>query len=263
MSHSKFVALYDMHYGKEVKVERGIRKIYPTHNQKAINTTLQFVRDYDPNTLILGGDQLNCGPISHWNRGKPYIIESFRLKDELDTFEKDFLSKIDNIENKIWLQGNHEQWVSDFVNEHPSLAGMLEPIEYLNLRKRGWKIYSQGEVYKLGKLHFVHGDVILNGRNNLTNPAKYLVDQTRVSIRAGHIHTYYAYTDINGLDSNDYHTGITVPCLSNTNPSYLKNRPTRFINGFLYGEVLGSGNFNDSVVIINNNKFVLNGKIYG
>ena len=259
----KFLAFYDCHYGKEYKVVGGNKRTYSTQNQAAINSVLSFSDDYSPDVVILGGDQLNCGPVSHWNKGKPYLQEGFRLKDEMDALDKGLLSRIDNVPTKIWLKGNHEVWIDHFIQENPGLEGLIEPEKYLRLKERGWKIFEQGEYYKLGKLHFVHGDVILNGRNNLTNPAKYLVDQTRVSIRAGHIHTYYAYTDINGLDSNDYHTGITVPCLSQTNTSYVKNRPTRFINGFLWGEVLSSGNFNDQVTIINNNKFILNGKIYG
>ncbi len=259
---NKFIALYDCHYGSDIKNSGIGKKRFNTENQKAINSVLNFVSDYDPDTVILGGDQLNCGPVSHWNKGRPGLQEGFRLKAEMDRLDANLLSKIEHVKNKIWLYGNHEQWILDFINENPGTEGMLEPENYLKLRERGWKVIPQGAFYKLGKLHFVHGDVILNGKNNVVNPAKYIVDMTRVSIRAGHIHTYYAYTDINGLDNSDYHTGIIVPCLCNLNPSYLKNRPTRFINGFLWGEVLSSGNFNDQVTIINNNSFVLNGKVY-
>lgn len=260
---NRFVALYDLHYGEEYKSVNGVEKKFFTENQKAINAVKAFIKDYKPDTIILGGDQLNCGPISHWNYGKPKLQEGFRLKSEMDRLYNQLLMDVENVPNKIWLRGNHEQWIEDFINANPGVKGLVEPENYLNLLGAGWKIYSQGEFYKLGKLHFVHGDVILNGKNNVVNPAKYIVDQTRVSIRAGHIHTYHAYTDINGLDSRDYHTGIIVPCLCNLNPAYLKNRPTRFINGFLWGEVLESGNFNDQVTIINDNKFVLNGKVYG
>jgi len=265
VTSNKFIALYDAHYGEEYKSINGVEKKFFTENQKAIDAVLDFASEYDPDTVILGGDQLNCGPISHWNHGKPKLQEGFRLKAEMDRLDQKLLSFFDKgkPKNKIWLRGNHEQWIEDFVAANPGVQGLVEPENYLKLRERGWKIFSQGEFYKLGKLHFVHGDVILNGKNNVVNPAKYIVDQTRVSIRAGHIHTYYAYTDINGLDSSDYHTGIIVPCLCNLNPAYLKNRPTRFINGFLWGEVLNSGNFNDQVTIINDNKFVINGVIYG
>lgn len=261
----KFVALYDIHYGHEWRKKNGKDTLCTTHNVKALNSALEFIEDFKPDTIILGGDQLDCGCISHWNADKPLYREKLRLKTELDGFYSNVLVPLQesSCSELVWLKGNHEVWIDQFIEKHPQLQGMLEPETYFSLRDVGWEVKEQGEFFKLGKLHFVHGDVILNGRTTVVNPAKYLVDQTRVSIRAGHIHTYYAYTDINGLDSSDYHTGVTIPCLSNLNPTFLKNKPTRIVNGFNYGYVYPNGNFNDFVVIINNGKFVVDGKMYG
>jgi hypothetical protein len=257
----KFLALFDLHFGYEFGNVKGNRVKRTTHNLDAIKAVKKFAFDFGPDILILGGDQLNCGPVSHWHKGKPRLDEGFRLKDEYTLLNEHILHPFYDVERKIWLTGNHEQWIEDYINEHPSLEGLLEPKKVLCDLNNNWEYYSQGEIVKIGKLHFTHGDTIL-GAGKYINPAQQLVNQTRVNIRCGHLHSFFAATDINPIMSSDYHTGIVVPGMCSTNPFYVKNRPTRFITGFLYGYIWPDGNFNDYVVILNKNKFVINGVKY-
>lgn len=257
----KFVALYDMHFGWERGLKRGKWVSKLACNIKAIGAVTKFMRDFDPDILVLGGDQLNCGPISHWHQGKPILDETFRLKAEMDQLDQVILTKFGYIERKIWLDGNHEQWIRDYVAANPGIEGLIEPENYLHLPERGWEIYSQGEVAKVGKLNFVHGDVVLS-RGTTVNPARTLLNAYRKNIRAGHIHSYSAAVEKNAIDSQDWHSAIIVPSLSNVEPFWNKNRPANFINGFLYGYVYPDGHFTDQVVLINNNEFTLNGERY-
>lgn len=258
----KFVALFDMHIGWEWQLIGGKRVERPTHNAAAIKATLDFVQDFVPDVVILGGDQINCGPVSRWNKGKPRLVEGFRLKDELDAFGDLVLSRVDEIKTKIWMDGNHEAWVHLLVDETPGVEGMIEPAEYLRLRDCGWQLRSQGEMYNLGKLYFVHGDVVLQSRQ-YRNPAQTLVAAYNRNIRAGHVHTYASYTQVTPIDRQDYHTGVIVPALSARAPYYTKFNPSNFMNGFLYGYVWPDGGFTDYVVVINKNVFTVNGKKYG
>lgn len=250
----KFLALFDLHFGFEFK--NGIKT--PTHNIKLVRAVQKFYKDFKPDVLILGGDQLNCGPISHWHHGKPRLTRDLKLKDEIDLLKKEIIEPFYSCPEKIWMDGNHEAWISQFLDEHPSLEGMIEPLNSINSLNAK---YAQGEIYKLGKLHFAHGDTLL-GKGNYINPAQILINKTRVNIRVGHLHTYFAATDFNPLKSNDYHTAIVVPCMCNTNPAYVKNAPSKILNGFLYGYVYPDGNFSDYVVVAHNNKFVVNGVKY-
>lgn len=260
----KFIALFDLHFGFETGQVNGNKVVRPTHNLKAVNAVKKFAEDFKPDILILGGDQLNCGPISHWHHGKPRLDEGLRLKDEYSLLRDNILDPFRSIEKKIWLTGNHEQWIEDYLNSHPGIEGMIEPKSFLDYEYKDsekWEYHSQGEIVKIGKLHFTHGDTLL-GRGQYTNPAAYLVNQTRVNIRCGHLHTYFAATDINPFNSRDSHTGIVVPGMCMTNPFYIKNRPSKFLTGFLYGYILPNGNFNDFVVVMSNSKFIFEGKEY-
>ena len=254
-----FVALYDLHFGFERITTKGKRVLRTLHNLPAIKAATAFIKDFKPDVLILGGDQLNCGPISHWNRGKPRLTEDFRLKAEMDLLDNLILKPFAGIAEKVWLDGNHEHWIDQFLDENPGIEGLVEPAEYLRLKERGWQLRSQGEIYKLGKLNFIHGDTV-RGRRNV---AAKLVSEYRRNIRAGHHHTFEVATDVTPYDRSDFHTGISIPAMSSATPAYTKNAPSNFQQGFLFGWVQPNGCFSDYVVVINKGQFVWNGKVYG
>lgn len=256
---TSFVALFDVHVGWEKVRSRGKESVVATHNLKAVKAVMRFVEDFKPEAVLLVGDQLNCGPISHWVKGQPRVTENFRLKDEMDMLDALILQPIDDVPIKMWFKGNHEMWIQNHIDAHPSVEGLVEPENYLDLRKRGYQIYEQGEVGSLGNLHFVHGDVAMKGGKD---PAGKLMFKYRRNIRAGHLHTYAACVDVTPVDSRDYHTAILVPSLSTRNPAYAKNDSSNHLAGFLYGWVWPGGKFWDQVVIINDGAFMYNGQIY-
>ena len=265
---TKFLALFDLHFGYEWGWKAGVRKILPAFAKDAIQAVMDFAKDFRPTAVILGGDQLNFGPISHWNRGLPRITEGLRLKEEMDELDEVVLKPLDKIVGKglkYWMDGNHEVWMRRFVDENPGLEGLVEPSAYLRLKQRGWQLFSQGEVSRLGKLYFVHGDVLFGRRSYSTvNPARLLVNTFHRNIRAGHLHTYSVATEISPADRYDYHTGIVVPSLSSRTPYYVHYNPTNHMHGFLCGVVYPDGFFTDQVVVVNRGSFYsMEGKKYG
>lgn len=254
----RFIAAFDLHFGWEYREERGKRFISPTHDLTAVAAMMAFVKDFKPHVFVLGGDQLNCGPVSHWLHGKPRRVENLRLKDEMDLLDQRVMRPVDAIaDTKIWLTGNHSVWIDTFLDANPGLEGLIEPKNYLNLATRNWRIFSQGEIYKLGKLHLIHGDVVKGA-----NPAKKLVEKYRRNIRCGDKHRWEVYTDVTAYDRSDFHTGVIVPAMAKVNHAYLKNGPSNHQQGFLYGWVAPDGTFTDHVMTIVNGRFIWNGKIY-
>ena len=261
MKCTRYLGLFDIHVGFERGYEGGTWKTQTAHNPKAIKAAINFAKDFSPDVLIFGGDQLHVGSVSHWNRGRPIFTEGLRLKDDMEVLYDTVLEPLAPVKRKIWHDGNHEQWIINMVAETPGIEGLVEPTEYLKLKEIGYEVYSQGEISNINKLHFVHGDVVL-GKGSGINPAKTLVNAYRRNIRAGHIHTYSAAIEQTAVDAKDYHSGIVVPSLSSRNPYWLKRAPNQFMQGFIYGYVWGDGSFNDYVVIINDNQFTVNGKRY-
>lgn len=265
-SPRRIMAIYDAHAGWDRRHERGQWVTRPTHFMPAWRAVTRFAAEFGPKVVIWGGDQLNAGPISHWHHGRPVLDEGLRLKDEMELLDEHLLTPLENAsdgDDAEWhfLYGNHCQWLIDHIAANPGLTGMIEPENYLSLNERGYHIYSQGEIASVGKLHFVHGDVVFkNGTGQ--NPAQKLVNEYRRNIRCGHIHSWSSATLKTAIDAKDYHTGVVVPSLSTKNPAYNKSASNNHVHGFLFGEVWPDGSFNDYVVIINNGRFIWNGKVF-
>jgi hypothetical protein len=259
----RFLWAFDIHSGKEQAVVRGKRVVRPTDNPAAMRAFLRFAEDFEPDIFGFGGDQLNCGPVSHWHRGKPRLVEGFRMKDELDTFGEKILERVERLmrgkgKRRIWLNGNHEAWIDQFVDEYPQLEGMIEVAQYLDLDNRDWEIYSTGEMATIGKSYWTHGDIFRSG----FNPAQKAVNHYRRNLRFGHFHTYMVYPLHDPLDITDNHTAISVPCLAIRGMTYGKGAANNCLNGFIYGYVDDTGDFCDYVVVMHDNKFTVDGKSY-
>lgn len=250
----KFVALYDLHWGYE---RRGGHKL-ALHDTKALNVALQFIKDFKPDHIILGGDILDCGCISHHNHGKPGAVEGFRLLGDAKELREALIEPIEAVKPKTmtYIVGNHEDWLTDLVEQVPALEGIVDISSVLGLKK--WKIVPQGEAHKLGKLVFIHGDQVKGGEHS----AKWAVQAYESNVRFGHHHTFQVYTKTSAVEANG-HTGTAVPCLCKKGPKYGGGAPNRWMQGFLWGHVNGPhGTFNDYVSVIVNGHATINGKTY-
>lgn len=229
---------------------------------RSIEPIFRFMEDWKPTTFIFGGDQLDLGEISHWNKSRRLSMEGLRLVDSLKGFHREVMTEIEKrIPHgavKRFHLGNHEDWLIDLVEENPALDGIVDLDHQLNLTLNGWTVMPLGKVSRLGKLFFCHGDQIKGGEHI----AKAGVTQFERSIRFGHHHTYQVYTKTSALDARDVHTGISVPCLCRRDLKYGEGKPNRWVNGFLWGTIFPDGSFTDQVTIIVDGKFSANGKTY-
>lgn len=252
----KFVALFDAHVGYE---RDGSRHRVALHDPKAIGVAMEFIKDFKPDHVILGGDMLDCGAISHHRKGNPGKLESLRLLSDAKECRDLLISPLEKqIDGRlVYHIGNHEEWLNDLQDDWPALEGIVDIRSLLKLDER-WEVINQGKASKLGKLMFVHGDTVKGGQN----PALAAVTNYERNIRFGHFHTFQMATKTTPIDANG-HTGIAVPCLSKKGHAYGKGIPNKWMQGFLWGYVGGpDGVFNDYVSVIVNGKAIINGKLY-
>ena len=200
---------------------------------------------------------LDCGAISHHNKGKPGRTEGLRLKTDAEEGQAAFIEPVNEIaKERVYITGNHEDWLNDLVDESPSLDGIVDLSSVLDLK--GWTIIPQGGMFNLGKLTFVHGDTISGGEH----VAKAAVINYERSIRFGHFHTYQVYTKTSPIDYKNAKTGVAIPCLCTKTPKYGEGKPNKWIQGFNYGYVDDKGGFSDYVVVIVDGKCTVNGRLY-
>jgi UDP-2,3-diacylglucosamine pyrophosphatase LpxH len=252
---TKYAMLTDVHFGFE---RRSGHKV-ALHDPRAFAVAHQFLQDFKPDVLILGGDILDCGVISHHNHGKPGRTEGFRLLSDAKECVQEILNPLEALKAKkqVYITGNHEDWLTDLTDLEPALGGIVDLKTILNLGNR-WELVEQGGYYNLGKLTFIHGDQLSGGEH----VAKAAVTTYEKSIRFGHFHTAQMFTKTSPIDTKFAKTGVAVPCLCTRSPNYTAGRPNRWTQGFQWGYVFPDGCYSDYTTIIVNGRTVVNGKIY-
>lgn len=250
----RVVAVYDMHYPKIHK---------PTWE-----AILDFLSKNKVDEFVFGGDQLDLECISHHTKGLPLYRTRRAYQNDIEGFQRDVLAELDKVLTKsckrVWIEGNHERFGSDLIEEHPELEGAIDHIRLLQLREHKWNIIPLGHTYRVGKLNICHGET-LSGVGNQAGmyPSKKAVEMYAGNVLAGHTHAPQSWTRISPVDQHSKWQGWIAPICGMTNPSYLRNRPTAWLTGMIIIELQSDGNFNLFSVNIPNGHFVYGGKFYG
>lgn len=218
--------------------------------------------------FYFGGDQLDNEELSHHNSKKPLYKPAGSYRRNTTGFDASILTPIENIlgpeTQRIWQIGNHDDWEYQFVESHPELLGTIERPGLLKLEERGWHIVPCGSGFKVGKLTFIHGET-LSGIGNQASGyhAKKAVETYCGSVVYGHMHSPQSYTKVLPHHQTDKWQAHCAPILGATNPTYLRNRPTAWLNGFIIVEFQENGNFNIYSVVVTNGRFSFGGVVYG
>ncbi len=233
--------------------------VHVPHNIDLTNV-FEFIKDFKPDYILLVGDIVNNDPFDHWAKAKPGQFKGMPSpKPYYEQCNREFyrpLRKVAGNNCKLvhWI-GNHEYWSNRAIDEMPEGEGYWEVennIEGIDL----WVPSKQ--IANLGKLHFIHGDVIAGGRNHSAKMLNYY----RRNVLYGHYHNYEVSSFTSPIDIEDRHTAKCVGTLEKFNPAFMTNRPHQWINMFSYGIVLPNGNFFDKQAVITDNQFYAEAKLY-
>ncbi len=251
----KFIISPDKHVGWQ-NVD-GV--LQPLHDAKAIRAMMAFAKDFQPTMWVEGGDNIDCGPVSHWLKHKKRSIQGLDLRKDCKEYTKlvlEPMKALKSVKKRYWVTGNHEDWLSEFSEENPGMSSVVDIRNLLDLSS--WDIVPSGGIVKLGHLHFVHGDKI----GNTKNMADRAVQLYGECVAFGHFHTYQVFPRHELIDVESPKLGMCIPGLCNKNPGYMENRPNQWMKGFAYGYIQDNGDFTIYVPIIINGRFAAEGKVY-
>lgn len=249
-----YVAGYDLHF--------------PKYDKPTFKAFLQFIQENKVNGLVLGGDQLDNAEISHHNRRKPLYKPEGAYKRNEERFDHEILKPLEaavgDEAEKVWVVGNHDDWEREFIEQHPELEGCVERERSLRLGERGWEVIPIGHAKRIGHLNVIHGEV-LTGVGNQAGiyPSRKAVEIYADNVLAGHTHAPQSFSKISPVEQKKKHMGWIAPILGSTNPVYLENRPTAWMNGFVIIEFYNNGMFNLYPVIVIGGRFSYGGTLYG
>jgi len=241
---------------------------YPKLHKPSLNAVLDFLDKNKVDGLIYQGDQLDFECISHHTKNKPlYRLRNGFMKD-IKGFEQDVLlpieRKLKKDAERYWLDGNHERFAFDLIEEQPELEDAVDYKKFLQLIERGYKIIELGHCLKLGKLNIVHGEILSGlGNQGSVFPARKAVDLYGGNVLAAHSHAPQMFSKISPVEHTQKHQGYINGIIGALNPGYLRNRPTAWMNGFAILELRQNGLFNLYLVNVIDGKFSYAGNVYG
>lgn len=240
---------------------------FPKYSESTFNAMMELIADIKPELFIFGGDQFDNAEISHHNRRKPLYKPVGSYKRNTEKFNSTILEPLERSlgkAEKTWIRGNHDHWEHEFIEGHPEFAGLVDRPTELDLEARGWEIIQLGYAKRLGHLNIIHGEV-LTGIGNQAGmyPSRKAVELYGDNVLAGHTHAPQSYSKISPVDQKRKHMGWIAPILGETNPAYLENRPTAWLQGIVVIEFYNDGMFNLYPIISFDGSFSYGGKVYG
>jgi len=240
MDKMKIIVVPDVHMTTEVPKEYELVK--------------RFIKEQKPDEVILLGDFMDCSSLSHWNESKARSMEGKRWNKEvkLANDELDFLQK--HTKKVTYIEGNHENWVEQYIDKHPEMEGLIEIPKKLKLAKRGIAWYKYNTLYKVENLYFTHG--CYTGKYH----ANKHLQSFGCNIVYGHAHN--TQTAMQNMKMQEVHMSYGLGCLCDHEPEYMHGRPANWINQFAVAYINKAGDFNLYPINIIKNKFMFEGKEY-
>lgn len=131
-----------------------------TNNQSL--RRFKWMNDYmersNPNYVVFIGDFLTLNSLSAWDRDKRLLMEQRRYFKEIDAGNQalDYLH-FPKETRVIFLEGNHEDRLTRYLNYHPEFAeGDISIPNQLRLNERGFKWIPYRSYFILNGIHFTH-----------------------------------------------------------------------------------------------------------
>lgn len=221
----------------------------------------EFIHDFKPDHVVLGGDILDMASFSHWERDKPrrarempYPAEEYALcRDRFFTPLRRAAPKA----TTTLIMGNHEARAEHSIDAFPEGKGFWE-VER-NVGDGVDQFAKQYDTVALGKLWFSHGDIL---QGSSKTAADRMLNMYRRSMRSGHWHCLSEASYTSPVDQADRHTARVCGTLQKFQPGFMRHRPHAWIHAITHGVVEPSGRFWDMTTRINDGVFYAEGRKY-
>lgn len=160
----------------------------------------------------------------------------------------------------VYIEGNHEDRITQYLEKNPEGVGMLEVPRALRLKERRieWvPFWSTGQLFRLGNAYFCHGRA--TGKNHTGK----MLDRYGVCLYMGHLHDIQVTSKARWGDHKTLEAA-TLGCLCRYDQTYLKGNPTNWMQAFGVFHVFPDGYYQHYTVRIFKSRFVSpEGKVYG
>jgi len=218
----------------------------------------EFIHDFKPTKVIIGGDAHDFTAICEWIADQSRALDGGTIAQNYQELREVVFKPLRKAAPRAgikYLLGNHEDWIRQALLRNPNGRGFWE----VELNIPDWV-----ELIPINQAYHANQNVaFLHGLYTNKYHAFQTVHAVHKSVFYGHTHDIQRYTDISPIDVSKFYTGASCGCLCTLNPHYMKNKPNRWVNGFLFMYMdTVSDDFADTQVYIIRNHFWALGRKY-
>lgn len=229
----------------------------PYHNENALNTALEYGKNWEPDEIIIAGDWVDFKDVSSW-KNDPNRLS---FKQEVDSVKRSLSNLRSYFPNQkiVFIEGNHEFRLTRYLwSKAPELSELPEliPSSLLSLNDFGIEYVSNVsrmvagiEPYSIGKLYILHGHEVPMAWGAI-NLARTMYLKTHVNTIFGHFHQsqHYIFKKLDNTHEGSWMVGCLCKLAENYSPA------NNWINGFAtikYSTLTGMFKVRNKLIINN------------
>lgn len=134
---------------------------YPYHDHVVLDKILRVVRDRQPDQIVQIGDGIDFPTVSQWSKGTAGEYAD-TLQEHIDGYRDEVLAPIVEAvpgAKIVWLEGNHDLRLREFVRKYAAPLGVLRNLEIPNL----FNLKELGISYERGPLRVATNTLAVHG----------------------------------------------------------------------------------------------------
>jgi hypothetical protein len=108
---------------------------YPYHDKLALSKLIKVAEDIQPDSIVQIGDGIDFPQVSQWSKGTAGEFAP-TLQEHIDGYRTDVLEPLRKAApdaDILWLEGNHDLRLQDFVKKYAAPLGVLRALDVANL----------------------------------------------------------------------------------------------------------------------------------
>lgn len=229
-------------------------------DHSAVRAYMKFLKYFAPDVHLILGDFADCEGISHWPSDS---LEPRRLIPEMKEARQllgEIVEATPTATTRIFLEGNHENWIQQAFTRMPELFDGLEDLgielnlkTLLALEKYGYELFPLNHIVTIGKANFTHG--IYTGPGH---PKKHL-SVFKDNMYYGHLHDV---SESNETSMNGSVHAASLGCLCKLDAKFLKGKPNNWVHASGVFEFFPDGSYNFYKPLIYSGRMAFNGQIF-
>ena len=229
-------------------------------DDKTLGSVFKFLGEFQPQTLVLNGDVIDMTALSHFGM-------TLEQRASLDVQQQQLGAVLEKLRRTVpearivYVMGNHEQRLHDYIDENAAELGFLKGDELSFEKFAGLARYGIELVRPWGNGFDWHGVLITHGSIIRENTAKANLLREGTSGVSGHTHRISSFYKTNRSGSHAWVEGGCLCSIRGAKPPPNTPGVVDWQQGFVVG-YWDSGIWNLYPISITSHCFIFNGQLY-